>query len=99
MANNPDEPKIVESELLRTGQADEAERIIPTYHREEIVGRTAEGRPRTIRVDRRGRIELAPASDIRAGHVEEKLDLIIGLLSDVRLGLSLFIGEDLENKG
>ena len=44
----------------RQSGADEPERELPTYHRTEMLGRSALGRPRHLRVDRLGRMMLSP---------------------------------------
>lgn len=63
--SNIDEPREAPySQEYRQGSQDEPERMEPTFHRYEMVGRTARGRPRHVRVDSIGRLVISPDSSI-----------------------------------
>ena len=95
---NIGEPLLRDDYFDHVLQGDTPERLAPHIHQEEIVGRTAKGRPRHVRVDNQGRIVLAPDANIQSVQLTDLLNQVLAVLKDVRLGLSLLTDQDLENK-
>lgn len=63
---------------------DVPERKHPTFHQEELIGRTADGRIRTVRVDNQGRLVLSPGSVPSTDPMlTSKLDEIVGILNSL----------------
>ena len=78
---------------------DIAERLLPNFHRNELVGVTSQGRSRSARVDNQGRLVLAPGSDIKSTELADLLNQVLSVLKDVRLGLTILTDKELTDQG
>jgi len=77
------------------------DRELPTYHQEEITGRTVYGYLRTVRLDDEGRVEISPLSQIGLNaYIVALLGEMLAELKAIRVGIALNAGldpEDLED--
>ena len=99
MAEELAEERLVLEYFYKLFGDDIAERLDPNFHRNELVGLTAKGRSRSVRVDNQGRLVLAPGLEVKLTELIDLNSQVLSAIKDVRLGLSIQLNQDLTGQG